>query len=101
MPSELESIRNLLRSRSPVADWLKRGVASGKIRSTDEIDPEDEVIVVAGPVHDGVEGSKQAKCAECSAVVWLAPSTQEMMKTRTAPVTIKCLGCVLKGGVKP
>jgi hypothetical protein len=97
MPTERESIRKLLQSHSPVADWLRDGVASGRIRSSDDVDASEEIIVVGSNSHEGVDGAKQAKCESCGSVVWLAPSTQEMMAKRApASVTITCVRCLLK-----
>lgn len=97
MTTERESIRKLLDSHSPMADWLHEGVASGRIRSSDDIDHNEEIIVVGGPEHGGVDGAKQAKCG-CGAVVWISPSTQEMMAKRgpSAPTIIVCIPCLLK-----
>lgn len=97
MTTERESIRKLLDSHSPVADWLRDGVASGRIRSSEDIDLDEEIIVVGGDFHEGVDGSKQATCGSCGSVVWLSPSTQEMMAKRSpASVTISCVRCLLK-----
>jgi hypothetical protein len=97
MTTERESIRKLLDSHSPVADWLRDGVASGRIRSSDDVDLDEEIVVVGGDSHEDVDGSKQAKCGVCGSVVWLAPSTQEMMAKRApASVTIACVRCLLR-----
>ena len=96
MTTERESIRKLLESHSPVADWLRDGVTSGRIRSSDEVDPSEEIVVVASSTHENVDGAKQAKCGACGSVVWLSPSTQEMMAKRPqASITISCVRCLL------
>jgi hypothetical protein len=98
MPTERESIRKFLDDRSAVAEWLKRGLAEGRIGCTDAIAGTDEVLtVIAGSDSGGVIGSLQSKCCDCGVLVWLSPSTQEMLTKRgDLPTVIKCLQCVVK-----
>ena len=78
-----------------MARWLKRGVAEGRIKALD-FDMDDVVTVLAGPNHGGVTGSVQSKCG-CGSMVWLSPSTQEMMQQRgDKPTIIMCRQCALK-----
>jgi len=97
MPTERESIRKFLNENSRVAALLKRGVAEGRIGCSDDVDKDEVMTVVAGPDSGGVIGSIQSKCDGCGSLVWLSPSTQEMMAKRGDGKTlIRCLDCVLK-----
>lgn len=97
MPTEREAIRKFLNKDSRVAAWVKRGVAEGRIGCSDDLDKDEAMTVVAGHDSGGVIGSIQSKCGGCGSLVWLSPSTQEMMAKRGDGTTlIRCLDCVLK-----
>jgi len=95
MPTERETIRKFLDEDSEMARWLKRSVANGRIKSVD-VSMDEVVTIMAGPNHGGVTGSIQTKCG-CGSLVWLSPSTQEMMQQRgDKPTVIMCIECALK-----
>lgn len=97
MSTEREAIRELFRKRPDLANYFRQKIENGTLGSTDDIPDDEEIIIVAGDAPGGVTGSKQTKCV-CGAVVWLSPSTQEMMAQRKQQtMTIKCLPCILKG----
>jgi len=60
--------------------------------------PDDRCIIVAVPVEvsqrgEIVTGSTKARCADCDAAVWVAPSSQIMMRRQTCKVL--CIPCGL------
>jgi hypothetical protein len=93
MPSEREAWRAFFRSRPEVRDLFKRLLESNRLATMDTLDKNEPLTVLAGPAHNGIIGSVQAKCS-CGELVWLAPSTQEMMAKRDAATyTIRCPKC--------
>jgi hypothetical protein len=72
-------------------------VEDGRMGCTDNIDPKESITVCAGDDPGGVIGSQQRNCEGCQRVVWLSPSTSEMLAKRgDAPCEILCLDCVMK-----
>ena len=61
--------------------------------------PDDRCIIVAVPVGvsqrgEIVTGSTKARCADCDAAVWVAPSSQIMMRRLPDEACkVLCLGC--------
>jgi hypothetical protein len=98
MPTEREAIRKILRERPELHAALRKAIEEGRLKSTDDMPDDEEIIIICGPDHGGIEGSKQVQC-ECGALVWMSPSTQEAWKARQAfPTRILCLPCVMKEG---
>jgi hypothetical protein len=96
MPTEREALRKIFRERPELHAALRKAIEDGRLKDASEVDPNEEFTIVCGPDHGGVEGSKQAKCA-CGALVWMSPSTQELLKSREGlPTLIKCITCVMK-----
>lgn len=97
--NERDAIRQLLRERPELCEYLAKAVAEGKLKSTDDLPgTEEEVYFVVGPDHGGIEGSKQVQCA-CGNLGWLSPSTQEVITRRgAAPMRIMCLRCAITVG---
>ena len=101
MPTEREAIRKILRERPDIHQMLLKALAAGKLKSTDDIpETDEEYIVLCGLDHGGVEGSKQGKCG-CGAIVWMSPSTQELIKSRKGfPTRVVCVRCAVRGGLE-
>jgi hypothetical protein len=97
MPTEREAIRAILDARPELAALFVQMLKDGRLNSTDSIDPNEPIIVCAGSDHGGVTGSVQRNCHGCRCLVWLSPSTVEMIKNRgDAPYSILCLECVME-----
>jgi hypothetical protein len=97
MPTEREAIRKILDARPELAALFLKMIESGRMGCTDDIDPNEPIIVCAGDDHGGVIGSAQRNCTDCQTLVWLSPSTLEMLEKRgSAPYKILCLECVMK-----
>ena len=94
MPSEIEVFRAALKTADPnTVRKLRLLALAGKIKSMDEADPTEPLVVVASANHCGIVGCLQARC-DCGEPVWLSPSTQEMLKERGAnPTRIICTAC--------
>jgi hypothetical protein len=96
MPTEREALRKIFRARPDLHAALVRAVEQGRLKSWGEMsetEKEEEMIIVCGPDHGGVEGSKQVQCG-CGETVWLSPSTQAMLIERGRyPSRIICMSC--------
>jgi sulfur transfer protein SufE len=93
MPSEREAIRAAFDATPELRDRLRRMLQPQEgLPSSDE-----ELTIAASPTHGGITGSKQLVCCECKSKVWIAPSTQEMMRQRgaDAPTRIVCTPCLV------
>lgn len=92
--TEREAIRKMLDARPDVAQMLRSMVASGQMVGYDSLPNIDceQLIVLCGTDHGGIEGSKQLRCG-CGVAIWMGPSTQEMIARRTKPVTVLCSSC--------
>jgi hypothetical protein len=96
MPTEREAIRKLLRERPEHHAALRKAIEEGRLKSTDEIPNDEEIVIICGPDHGGVEGSKQVQCG-CGELVWLSPSTQALLIERGRyPTRIICMSCFRK-----
>jgi hypothetical protein len=101
MTTEIEAFRKIMRENPKLKAALGRAIETGRLKDASEVPPEEEMAIVVGPDHGGVEGSKQAKCA-CGAVGWLSPSSQELLEARKGfPTRIVCVSCVMKEIPKP
>ena len=95
MPSEIEVIRAALKANPEAAEKIREMALAGKIKTLEELDPEEQLIVVATVNHYGITGCIQARCA-CGTTVWLSPATQAMLKDRgAAPTKIICTACLI------
>jgi len=93
MATEREAIRKILRERPELHAALKKAVEEGRLKSTDEMPDDEEIVIICGPDHGGVEGSKQVQCG-CGEPVWMSPSTQEALIERGRyPSRIICMSC--------
>jgi hypothetical protein len=96
MPTEREALRKLMRARPELRAALAKAAKEGRLKSWDELteaEKEEEMLIVCGPDHGGVEGSKQVQC-RCGELVWLSPSTQAMLIERgRSPSRIICMSC--------
>jgi hypothetical protein len=96
MPTEREALRKALRENPEAAAILHHLVISGRIKTPDSLDPTEPLNVICGPDHGGITGSKQDKCG-CGAVIWLSPSTQEMLTKRgQSPSKLLCPECAVR-----
>lgn len=93
MANEIATLRAALRSNPEHHAKLRELVERGLIGPACDIPDDGPVTVVAAPEHFGIDGAKQAKCG-CGRIVWLSPSTQEMMKARDAVPTLLRVLCV-------
>jgi hypothetical protein len=97
MPTEIEALRKILKARPDLHRALAKAAQEGRLKSwSDEMteaEKEEEMIIVCGPDHGGVEGSKQVQCG-CGELVWLSPSTQAMLIERGRyPSRVICMSC--------
>jgi hypothetical protein len=96
MPTEHEALRKLMRARPELRAALAKAAKEGRLKSWGELteaEKVEEMIIVCGPDHGGVEGSKQVQC-DCGELVWLSPSTQAMLIERgRSPSRIICMSC--------
>jgi hypothetical protein len=58
-------------------------------------DAKPDAIVATGDKRYRVRGDRQARCARCRRKVWMAPSSQEMLRKYPGTPVI-CLNCFLK-----
>jgi hypothetical protein len=96
MPNEIATLRAALRTSPEYHRKLHQLFVSGVVQPAD-LDPTEEITIVAASEHFGMEGAKQARCA-CGVIVWLSPSTQEMVAARgdVPQPRIACIGCFTK-----
>jgi hypothetical protein len=97
MPTERESIRLLLRAKPDFARMLADMIEQGRLGCSDDVDPSEPITICAGPDHGGVIGAVRRSCGGCGLLVWLSPSTLEMLEKRgSAPYEIRCHECAMK-----
>lgn len=94
--NERKAFRRWMNENPERAAQLKKLFEKGKLKSTDDLpETEEEAVFICGPDHGGIDGSKQAQCA-CGNLVWLSPSTQEVITRRgDAPIRIICMRCAI------
>jgi hypothetical protein len=95
---ERESLRRIFARNPKLKDFLYRKYQRGELKSFEDLPAEgDDLIVVAGPDSGGITGSLQTKCEGCGLIVWLSPSTQEMMRGRDrTTIQVCCMPCAIK-----
>lgn len=93
--TEQEAIR---KAETPtMAEALRRLAQQGRLKKPEELTPAElagPMVVVGGASHCGIVGSKQARCT-CGAIIWLSPSSLEMMARHTGSLTKRCVRCAL------
>lgn len=100
MPTEREAFRKMLRENPELRTALTKAVEEGRLKDINEVDPNGAFVIVCGPDHCGIEGSKQVKC-ECGAAIWMSPSTQEILKEREQlPTRVLCYTCATRGDLE-
>jgi hypothetical protein len=93
MPTEREVWRAFLRGDPEARAAFKRLLDSNRIASTETMNHNEPMTLLAGSFHNGITGCVQVDCS-CGRKVWLTPSTQEMLKQRgDSPYTIQCNKC--------
>lgn len=94
MPTERETIRKWMRENPERAALLKHLYDKGLLHDMEEaIATSEPLTMICGPESGGIHGSKMAKC-ECGAVIWLSPSSQELLARRgAAPTRLACMSC--------
>lgn len=99
--NERDAVRMVFRARPEMKEKLRDMYDKGKLKSVNDIPPNDAVIVVGGSGPSLIDGSKPYACAECGALVSLSPSSQEMMEKRGKHLChIVCISCVVKEASK-
>lgn len=93
--TEREAIRKALRENPQHATALAKMVERGLVSSTKDIEPTEPVTIVGGLHHANIDGAKQFRCV-CGNLVWVSPSTQEVIANRPAGYTIFCPACFIK-----
>jgi hypothetical protein len=100
MPSERERVRAFLDAHPEWAEFLSEKAKAGKLMAAEDIAPSDELIVVVSNNPAEITGSKQVKCG-CGAIVWMSPSTQELIRSRKGfPTRVVCVRCAVRGGLE-
>lgn len=94
--TEREAIRQLIREQPAFVAKLMKIAVNEKLKGFTEVESDAEFVVLAGEWPAHIVGSKQERCEICGEFVGIAPSTQEVMKTRIGPVRIQCFPCALK-----
>lgn len=96
--NEKDAIRKMLRENPIFGRRLQQMAKDGKLQSSETMPPDEELTVCGGVWPSEINGSKQAVCEECKGFLSLAPSTQEMLATRTATAKthIICMDCAMK-----
>ena len=93
MPTELEVFRAALKANPAAHARLRRAALEGQLGAAEDVPLDRPLTVVATSENCGIIGAKQVKCA-CGVPVWIAPSTQGMIKARGAtPTTVICASC--------
>jgi hypothetical protein len=93
--NEKDAIRKMLRENPIFGRKLQQMAKDGKLQSSDTMPLDQEITVCGGAWPSEIHGSKQAVCEECKGFLSLAPSTQEMLATRTAETHIICMECAM------
>jgi hypothetical protein len=92
---EHEALLQLFRD-SPAAAKLLATLPANKIQSIDDLPPGTPIVMVGAWNHAGITGSKQGRCAMCNAILWLAPSSLEVIEQKKSSITISCVLCAMK-----
>lgn len=91
--TEGEALFNL-GARPAVKDG-KVGLNFPKLGFIQASDEKPDFIVATGDKRYKVKGDKKAKCSRCRCKLWIAPSTQEVLR-RYPGTPILCLACTMK-----
>jgi hypothetical protein len=94
--NEKDAIRKMLRENPIFGRKLQDMAKQGKLQSTEAAPIDPEMTVCGGVWPSEINGSKRAVCEDCKGFLSLAPSTQEMIATRTAATHIICMECAMK-----
>jgi hypothetical protein len=95
---EVESIRKFCLERPDLAEKITTMHENGRIKSSSDISEEarqGELMIIGSPKTD-IDGSKQYRCVTCNSILWLVPSTQEMIAQHKGPIHPTCLACFTK-----
>lgn len=64
------------------------------MNNADPDDTSQKIVILCGAHHNGIAGSKQAKCS-CGAVVWYSPATQQVMTAhKWTDIVLLCPRCL-------
>jgi hypothetical protein len=90
MPTEREILDQIISAADDETLAIMR-----KWEVANPADPEP-MVICAGPDSFGVIGAMQTQCARCDALVWLSPSTQELLAKRGNLATeVICVLCLM------
>lgn len=91
---EQDALDQFRRDSPALFDRIDKLRAEGKIITATNADlkDDDEVMIVGGYGHAHINGSQQRLCSTCACVVWISPSSQELLRTHTT-VHLFCLEC--------
>jgi hypothetical protein len=95
MPTETALIRAAIKESPRLQSMLRDLADRGALGPLTDVSEDEELTVVAAPEHYGMTGAKQHLCG-CGGIVWLSPSTQEMLIARgEAPTLILYILCFI------
>ncbi len=90
---EKDALKNLLDQNPEFGRIITSLKISATLENVENIPQEEEFVVVCGPSHAGITGSQQHRC-NCGRIIWIAPSTQKIMKERPGSTKLMCFYCV-------
>ena len=93
--TEAEAIRKAIASNPEAADQLRKLIDEGKLSAPGEMPPDEPLVLIGGPSPVGITGAKQFRC-QCGNIIWLSPSSLDLMEKHPGEKSTICLDCMLK-----
>ena len=94
--TEQEALRKAMDQNPEGAARLQELVRDGKLASATTLTEGEPLTIVAIDRHNDIAGSRRAACGVCKGKVWLAPSSQDILRSHTGEVHILCLDCMIQ-----
>jgi hypothetical protein len=92
--TEREAIRRTFAQSPELVARLRQLLGEGRLIGFESAPVNEELLVLCG-TRTSIDGSQQRRCA-CKAIIWISPSTIEMLARRPAgapEATLLCPSC--------